>query len=284
MPGRPGLCMSPGQLSASATSICSRTAKIATAPEKNPTFSLGVVSTSTIWQTQIVPPLCCARYFPATRHSPLAEQSIDNTLKRELREELDGLRHGEHYQYERLERLPPFRKVSGAGNRHAYTEYAFTLYTLRLTPAGELHLLECEAKQNELVWFTANEIAAAKKPDGTTAFVDVLHKCWGERIAEKLAAIPEACVTGYALDDETRMIDLPASCAHPLRFGKTGKERNIELKLTEPECQLLQLLGWHALGFDVETKPGTLLLGSGWVRLGHGGRNQRGSKRSNPTC
>lgn len=199
--------------------------------------------------------------------SPLAEQSIDNTLKRELAEELDGLRYGEHYEYQRRERLPPFRKVAGAGNRHAYTEYAFTLYSLRLTQAGELHLLECAAKQDKLAWFTADEIAAGRKADGTTAFVDVLHECWGKRIAEKLADIPDACVSGYALGDESNMIDLPASCVHPLRIGKTGKERGIDLRLAEPECQLLQFLGWHALGFDVETKPGTLLLVGGWVRL-----------------
>lgn len=199
--------------------------------------------------------------------SPLAEQSIDNTLKRELTEELDGLRHGEHYEYQRLKRLPPFRKVAGAGNRHAYTEYAFTLYSLQLTPAGELHLLECAAKQDKLAWFTADEIAAGRKADGTTAFVDVLHQCWGQRIAENLEDIRDACVSGYALGDESNMIDLPASCVHPLRIGKTGKERDIDLQLTEPECQLAQLLGWHALGFDVETKPGALLLGGGWVRL-----------------
>lgn len=199
--------------------------------------------------------------------STLADESIDKTLKRELSEELDGLRHGEHYQCARWARLPPYRMVAGAGNRHAYTEYAFTLYTLQLTPAGELHLLDCEASQDKLSWFTADEIAAGKKADGTTAFVDVLHKSWGEQIAETLASIPDACVSGYSLADETRMIDLPASNAHPLRIGKTGKERNIELGLTEPECHLIQLLGWHALGFAIEAKPGIQCLGGGWVRF-----------------
>jgi hypothetical protein len=199
--------------------------------------------------------------------STLADQSIDNTLKRELREELDGLRHGDHYQCERWARLPPYRMVAGAGNRHAYTEYAFTLYALKLTPAGELHLLDCEASQDKLAWFTADEIATGKKADGTTAFVDVLHKSWGDRIAEKLAAVPDACLTGYALADETRMIDLPTSHAHPLRIGKTGKERDLDLGLTKPECHLLQLLGWHALGFSIETKPGAQCLGGGWIRL-----------------
>lgn len=200
--------------------------------------------------------------------SPLADRHLDNTLVRELREELDGFRHGEHYQFIRWERLSPFGIVNGAGNRHAYTEYAFTLYTLQLTPAGELHLLDCEAKLPTLAWFSAEEVAASKKTDGTTAFVDVLHKSWGERIAEKLATVPDACVTGYALADETRMIDLPASHTCPLRIGKTGKERDIELGLTKPECHLLQLLGWHALGFSIETKPGAQCLGGGWVRLG----------------
>ncbi len=200
-------------------------------------------------------------------HSPLANESLDNTLKRELREELDGFRHAEHYQFKRWAQLPPYRMVAGAGNRHAYTEYAFTLYTLHLTPAGELHLLDCEARQKKFAWFTANEIATGKKADGTTAFVDVLHKSWGDQITEKLATVPDASITEYALADETRMIDLPASHTHPLRVGKTGKERSIDLGLTEPECHLLQLLGWHALGFSIETRPGVQRLGGGWIRL-----------------
>ena len=65
------------------------------------------------------------------------------------------------------------------------------------------------------------------------------------------------------------MIDLPASHAHPLRIGKTGKERNIELGLTEPGRHLLQLqlLGWRAPGFSIETRPSVQCLRSGWVRL-----------------
>jgi hypothetical protein len=92
---------------------------------------------------------------------------------------------------------------------------------------------------------------------------------WGERIAEKRVTVPDACVSGYALADETRVIDLPASDAHPLRIGKTGKERNIELGLTEPGRHLLQLqlLGWRALGFSIETRPSVQCLRSGWVRL-----------------
>jgi hypothetical protein len=92
---------------------------------------------------------------------------------------------------------------------------------------------------------------------------------WGERIAEKRVTVPDACVSGYALADETRVIDLPASDAHPLRIGKTGKERNSELGLTEPGRHLLQLqlLGWRAPGFSIETRPSVQCLRSGWVRL-----------------
>jgi hypothetical protein len=51
---------------------------------------------------------------------------------------------------------------------------------------------------------------------------------WGERIAEKRVTVPDACVSGYALADETRVIDLPASDAHPLRIDGLRYEEHYQ--------------------------------------------------------
>ena len=198
--------------------------------------------------------------------SPLAEAHLENTLMRELDEELN-LRIGEHYQCSRWQKLPTFRKVAGSGNRYGYTEYAFTLYTLKLTPEGEVHLLECEAKDPKLAWFSAEEIAAGRKADGTTAFVDVLGASWGENIVQQLNKVPESTPSRYSLSGETQMIDLPVVPESPLIIGKPGKEREIDLKLDEVESRLLLLLGWHALGFALEARPGLRRLGGGWLAM-----------------
>ncbi|MDP2792915.1 MAG: NUDIX hydrolase [Sulfurisoma sp.] len=198
--------------------------------------------------------------------SPLADVHLDTTLIRELTEEL-GLRHGADYQFARWQRLPPFRQVAGAGNRHAYTEYAFQLYTLRLTPAGEVHLLEREAETDTLAWFSAEELSAPRRADGTSAYVDALHAAWGADVARQLESVPDSAATTWAITGETRMIDLPAALGVPIVQGKTGKEKPVSPTIAEAEWQLLTLLGWHARGFAIRAGDSLRLLGGGWARL-----------------
>ena len=198
--------------------------------------------------------------------SPLVDSHLDTTLVRELSEELH-LRQGEDYYFERWQRLPPYRKLSGAGNRHAYTEYGFQLYLIKLTALGEVHLLDSEAESNQLTWFSASEMAAPQRADGASAFVDVLHAAWGHDIARQLAAVPDSGASEYSMAGETQMLDLPHAPGFPMLHGKPGKERVQALTLDEDEWQLLLLLGWHARGFAIENQTRIHLLGGGWLKV-----------------
>jgi 8-oxo-dGTP pyrophosphatase MutT (NUDIX family) len=198
--------------------------------------------------------------------SQLVDAALDKTLIRELFEEL-GLHHEEDYRFERWHRLRPYRKVAGAGNRHAYTEYCFQLYTLKLTAAGEVRLLDREAESRTLTWFATAELAAPQRADGASAFVDVLHAAWGNDVAEQLATVPDSGSTGFAMAGESNTLDLPGSPEGGFQIGKPGKEKELSLQLNDLEWQLLLLLGWHARGFSITPGPDLRLLGSGWVRI-----------------
>ncbi len=198
--------------------------------------------------------------------SPLADAHLDTALKRELDEEL-GLKHGEDYSFQRWQRLPPYRQVAGAGNRHAYSDYGFQLYTLKLTPQGEVRLLDREAESTALTWFSADEIAAAQRADGASAYVNVLHVAWKTDFATQLLGVPDSGASGFAMTGESDMLDLPASPVNGLQIGKPGKERILPLDLKEIEWHLLLLLGWHARGFGIHPEPDLRLLGGGWVRV-----------------
>ena len=197
--------------------------------------------------------------------SPLVDAALDKTLVRELLKEL-GLHHEEDYGFERWQRLKPYRKVAGEGNRHAYTEYGFQLYTLKLTAAGEVRLLYREAESRTLTWFTAAELAAPQRADGASAFVDVLHAAWGNDVAEQLLSVPDSG-TEFAMTGESYMLDLPGSPEIGFQIGKPGKEKPLPLELNDLEWQLLLLLGWHARGFSITPGPDLRLLGGGWVRV-----------------
>lgn len=198
--------------------------------------------------------------------SSLVEQHIDRTLVREIHEELE-LKHGEHYSFQRWLRLPPYRQVSGAGNRHAYTEYGFQIYFLHLTSLGEVRLLEREAKSSTLKWFSAEELTAPYRSNGDSAYIEVLHAAWGNEISKRLAEVPESVATNYAFVNETETIDLPALPNSGIQLGKPGKEKSLPLQLRELEWQLLLLLGWHVNGFTINVTAGMCLLGGGWVLI-----------------
>lgn len=198
--------------------------------------------------------------------SPLVDEYIDKTLVRELYEEL-GLHQGEHYSFKRWVRLPSYRQVNGAGNRHAYTEYDFHLYTVQLTSLGEVRLLDQEAQSSTLTWFSADELAVPHRADGESAYVDVLHAAWGKEVAGHFAQVSESGASVHAMTCESETLDLPASPDAGFQIGKPGKERTLPVLFGEAEWQLLLLLGWHARGFAVNASKGIRFLGGGWLQV-----------------
>lgn len=200
--------------------------------------------------------------------SEVVARHIIVTLQRELTEETRMLM-GQHYTCEPFgQPLPPYKEVNGAGNRHAYSAYMFHLFQIKLTPAGETHLLAKVAGDERLTWFTAAEIAASQRADGAAAYVDALFHAWGENLEKNLSSVPVSA-SSPKFTGESMMLDLPGAPDATFQLGKPGKEKALPpaRALTQEEWQLLMLLGWHTRGFRIELAADAKvrLLGNGWM-------------------
>ncbi|MGJ0524380.1 hypothetical protein ACR42A_12605 [Burkholderia gladioli] len=202
--------------------------------------------------------------------SRVVEKYIKVTLERELKEETD-LIPGVHYTYAAHDQpLPLFQAVNGASNRHAYSSYKFHLYQVKLTHAGETHLLAKISKSpNTLEWFTPTEIAAPQRTDGASAYVDALHQAWGNDFVTNLLEVPDSSASRPAFMGESMMLDLPPTFMAAFQLGKPGKERATRptVALEANEWQLLMLLGWHARSYQIQMAQDVdvRLLGNRWV-------------------
>lgn len=200
--------------------------------------------------------------------SEIVAQHIARTLERELEEEA-GLLLGMHYTYSPLNNsLPIYREVNGAGNRHAYSSYRFNLFQIELTQSGETHLFDkVSTSADTLTWFSAADIAAPQRPDGASAYVEVLRQAWGDELEKQLLNVPDSSASLLPYNDESCMLDLPGPPEKSFYSGKPGKEKPIApiSPLDMQEWQLLILLGWHARSFPIKETRRIQLLANGWI-------------------
>jgi hypothetical protein len=179
--------------------------------------------------------------------------TLPMTLKREVLEET-GLRYGEHYQFSEWKMLPTYRKVEGAGSRHAYTEYQIVIYQVQLTRAGFLMLMQRIDSVSALVWFSPVELAQGYRSDGKKAFVDALYSAWQSETGElstDLADLPDSFCDEMPTPCLTDPITLPVNDS-VFWVGKTGGEKAYRHELDEEERLLLLALGWHRRGLPWE--------------------------------
>ena len=194
--------------------------------------------------------------------------ALGRTLSRELDEELTlrvltdfiAIPHGN---------LRPYRKLEGAQNNHAYTEYHIRIFNVALTPDGEARLLDHVAVSENLEWFRLDDLLSPMgRTDGKTAFIDALRNEYADNLQAMLAAVPDSNGTPYRLTGETNLVDIPAAHNRPFRVGKTGKEKEFSIPLTATELALLSTLVAYARGFDVlPASAHVRLLGGGWIKL-----------------
>jgi 8-oxo-dGTP pyrophosphatase MutT (NUDIX family) len=185
---------------------------------------------------------------------------VENTLKRELQEEI-GLQAGDDYQFKVWRKLPACRQLSGASSNFSYTEYVFTLFTLKLTWTGLFKLYQAH-QGGQLAEFSQAELLAGQNAAGQTAYVDMLD-------VTELAEIEDSLAPSYRFDSATQAIVLPFDDTMPLRQGAVRHE-SVVLDagvLTQKQCAVLWLLGAHGKGWDVCPANGVTLLPYGWVRL-----------------
>jgi len=198
----------------------------------------------------------------------LAVPGLENTLKRELAEELD-LRPELDYRAAPHRVLEPFRKLEGARNNHAYTQYHITLNSIHLSTEGEVRLLDKVSCGEGFAWFTLDDLLAPPgRPDGKAVFIDALREEFPHDLSDFLGGIPDSSGTPYRLTGETQAVDLPSAPCMPFRIGKTGKEKDHANPLDTDELALLWTLAAHARGMALKVDESRIkLLGGGWARL-----------------
>lgn len=194
--------------------------------------------------------------------------ALEHTLSRELDEEL-GLRIQTDYIPAVIRDLRPYRKIEGARNNHAYTEYRIRVFSIALSPAGEARLLDRTAASDGFAWFLLDDLLAPRgRADGKTPFIDALKSEFPGGLDDFLAAIPDSSGTPYQLAGDSNAVDLPVSPADPFLLGKTGKEKAQSVPLSAAELALLAVLVAHARGLAVSPEKAHLcLLGGGWIKL-----------------
>ena len=171
--------------------------------------------------------------------SDLAQKAQERTLARELKEEL-GLLANE-YQATFQQTLEPFLKVEGARNNHAYTQYDIAIYSVTLKREGELRVLDCAANQPEQwQWFSASDISDGIRADGVTPFVDALIQDKSLDIDKFLSVtISDSSVSPPRYRTPNHAIDLPHNAKGVLLTGQSGKQRKLDLSLTQREWEVL---------------------------------------------
>lgn len=200
--------------------------------------------------------------------SHLAIDALEQTLKRELNEELK-LHVGDDWHPKRRVLLDPYRRVEGTANNHSFTEYVLALYEVVLTAEGEAHLLNhITDSGDKLVWFSVEDLVnPAGRTDGKRAYIDALNQHFGAGLSEFLTSIPSSSTIKYRFNSREEAVELPASFDQPLLVGETSKERSKHVGLSSTAHALLLLLGVHGKGLNVVPDKEHLgLLPGGWVR------------------
>ncbi len=197
-----------------------------------------------------------------------ASAYLGNTLRREINEEL-GLDSETDYTAEAHHALAPYRKVEGARNNHAYTEYHIVTFAVKLSSLGESRLFDRVSESDQFEWFTVDDLLAPRgRADGKSPFIDALRTEFSGNLQSFLMGIPDSGGTPYRYTSESDAVDIPASCIAPFRVGKTGKEKDVKVVLNSAELALLVVLAAHSRGLELAAEPAHLrMLGGGWVKL-----------------
>ena len=193
------------------------------------------------------------------------------TLNRELNEELKL--SSKDWRATPSVVLKPYRKVEGARNAHALTEYLLALYDISLTPEGEARLLDqIDADpEKKLVWFTIDDLVGSTgRSDGKRAFIDALFAHFGdkERLKCFFQGVPSSSTTEYRFNAPNHAVELPVSPVGPVLVGQTGKERARPIESSMEEHALLMLLAGWGKGLRLTANAEHVdLLPGGWLRV-----------------
>lgn len=194
------------------------------------------------------------------------QAALMETLKRELKEEA-GLIVNRHYNFKLWRRLKPYQKVEGASSNHALTEYYFDVFEIKLNLAGFLFLQKQVESNSDLVWFSIDELVN-QSLNARKAFIDALINDYEtcDDFKTDLLKLPNSFVSHYQFNKDKYVVILSSN--KPILAGSSGKEKQLDLLLSEQQNLLLLGLAAHNRGFVFDSLvDGIILHPQGWLEV-----------------
>ncbi|WP_411726895.1 NUDIX hydrolase [Methyloglobulus sp.] len=202
--------------------------------------------------------------------SEVIKSALPETLKRELREEA-GLLFETHYTFLPWRNLKPYRQVQGAAPNHALTEYCLDIFHVELNLDGYLFLQQKIKFDNRLAWFSIQEMVRGETTDGKIAYIKALYDDFADdrsALAAELAALPDSFASHYLFQPTKYGLTLPVDHEMPLLAGVLGKEKPLDVSLTDRQLAILLGLASHLRGFEFVTVEDNIIFHPlGWIQV-----------------
>ena len=214
-------------------------------------------------------------------HIEFIKESLPNTLKRELHEEA-GLIFETHYKFKPWRMLKPYSQVQGSAPNHAYTQYYFEIFHIELTLEGYLFLQQKVKSDERLVWFSIDEFVEGKTTEGKIAYLKALISDFNNDPAElksTLIELQKSFISNYSYHPKKSndyALTIPLCPELPTLFGFKGKEKSLELKLSERQLAILLGLAAHNRHFEFDSSFNNVVLHPhGWIEVQNDGALQK---------
>ncbi|MDO9104001.1 MAG: NUDIX hydrolase [Methylovulum sp.] len=203
-------------------------------------------------------------------HSELIKKALPETLKRELREEA-GLLFESHYTFKPWRCLKPYRQVQGTAPNLALTEYYLDIFQIDLTLEGYLCLLQKIKTDERLVWFSIEDMVRGATTDGKLAYIKALYEDFANNkpaLEAALMALPDSFTGQYLFQPQKYGLTLPIDHRMPLLAGVLGKEKPLDLSLTERQFAILLGLAAQLRGLEFASVEEAITFHPfGWIEL-----------------
>jgi 8-oxo-dGTP pyrophosphatase MutT (NUDIX family) len=201
------------------------------------------------------------------------KESLPTTLKRELREEA-GLIFETHYTFKAWRTLKPYSQVQGSAPNHAYTQYYFEIFYIELTLEGYLFLQQKVKSDERLVWFSIDEIINGQTVDGKISYLKALINNFennSETLRQQLKDLSNSFNTNYLYQPKKQndyALTLPANNQGKILFGFKGKEKPLDISLSENQLAILLGLATHNRDCKFNSIPANIFFHPyGWIEI-----------------
>jgi hypothetical protein len=136
---------------------------------------------------------------------------------------------------------------------------------------GYLFLLKKIKTDERLAWFSIEEMARGETADGKMAYIKALFDDFVDdrsALEAELIALPESFTSHYLFQPPKYGLTLPIDHKMTLLAGVLGKEKPLDLSLTDSQFAILLGLAAHLRGFEFATIEKTITLHPfGWIEV-----------------